>query len=198
MVRESHANEQMLKAFNSTFLALIPKKEGANSFDSFRPIALCNVAFKIITKLIAERLKTFLASLISMEQGGFVKGRQIVDGIVVAIEVVHSMASSKEKAMFIKLDMSKAYGRVRWSFLQHMLMAFGFHPDWISWVMSCVTTSSFFVLLNGSPSPTFSASRRLRQGDPLSLYLFILLAEGLGKLLRQYKDRDLIKGWSWS
>ncbi len=114
----------MLKSLNSTFLALIPKKEGADKLDQFRPIALCNVVFKIITKLIAERLKPFLSSLISTEQGGFVEGRQILDGVVIASEAIHSMANSKEKAMFIKLDMAKAYDRVSWDFLHKILLKF--------------------------------------------------------------------------
>ena len=75
VVQESHRNKQMLKSLNSTFLALIPKKEEANRLDQFRPIALCNVVYKIITKLIAERLKPLLGSLISAKQGGFVEGR---------------------------------------------------------------------------------------------------------------------------
>ena len=99
----------MLMSLNATFLALIPKIDGANRLDQFRPIALCNVTYKIITKLIAERLKPFLANLISEEQGGFVGGRQILDGVVIASEAIHSMATSKEKAMFIKLDLDKAY-----------------------------------------------------------------------------------------
>lgn len=161
MVQESHKNKQMLKSLNSTFLALIPKKEEANRLDQFRPIALCNVLYKIITKLIAERLKHLLGSLISAEQVGFVKGRHILDGIVIAMEVIHSMSTSKKKVMFIKLDMAKAYDRVRWEFLHKILLAFGFDEEWVSWVLSCVTSSSFSVLINGEPSDLFGASRGL-------------------------------------
>ena len=75
MVQESHKNKQMLKSLNSTFLALIPKKEEVNRLDQFRPITLCNVVYKVITKLVAERLKPLLGSLISAEQGGYVEGR---------------------------------------------------------------------------------------------------------------------------
>jgi len=112
VVQESQENNQMLKAINSTFLALIPKKEGASSLDYFIPITLCNVTFKIITKNIAKRLKKCLTPLISTKQGGFVTGCHILDGIVVADESIHSMSTSKEKAMFIKLDISKAYDMV--------------------------------------------------------------------------------------
>ena len=198
VVQESYRNKQMLKSLNSTFLALIPKKEGADRLDHFRPIALCNVVYKIITKLIAERLKPFLGSLISAEQGGFVDGRQILDGVVIATEVVHSMANSKEKAMFIKLDMAKAYDRVSWEFLQKILLTFGFAVEWVEWVLSCVTSASFSVLINGEPSELFGASRGLRQGDPLSPYLFIIMAEGLGRFLKAQVQQGIIQGWSWS
>ena len=107
------------------------------------------------------------------------------------------MASSKEKAMFIKLDMVKAYDRVKWAFLFKILEAFGFASDWIQWVRSCVTTSSFSVLVNGEPSELFMASRGLRQGDPLSPYLFILLAEGLGRYIRSQVECGLLQGRSW-
>lgn len=196
VVKESFMNKQMLKSLNATFLVLIPKKEGANSLDLFRPIALCNVVYKIITKLIANRLKPWLGELISEEQGGFVAGRQIMDGVVIAAKTIHSMESSKEKSMFIKLDMAKAYDRVKWSFLFKILGAFGFASDWIEWVRSCVTSSSFSVLLNGEPTELFGASRGLRQGDPLSPYLFILLAEGLGRIIRAQVASGLIQGWN--
>lgn len=198
MVQESLKNKQMLKSLNSTFLALIPKKEGANRMDQFRPIALCNVVYKIITKLIAKRLKPLLGALISTEQGGFVEGRQILDGVMIATEVIHSMASSKERAMFIKLDMAKAYDWVSWEFLQNILLAFGFKDEWVSWVLSCVTSSSFSVLINGESSNWFSASRGLRQGDPLSPYLFIIMAEGLGRFIKSQVRQGRIHGWSWN
>lgn len=97
--------------------------------------------------------------------------RQILDGIIVVEEVVHSMAASKEKATFIKLDMAKAYDRVKWSFLHKGLIAFGFSIERKSWVMSCITSSSFAVLINGEPTELFGASRGLRQGGPSLLIL---------------------------
>lgn len=187
----------MLWALNSTFLALIPKSDGANKLSQFRPISLCNVIYKIISKVIVDRLKTWLIVLISEEQSGFVVGRQILDGVVIATESIHSMDGSTNKAMFIKLDMAKAYDRVRWSFLWKIFGAFGFGDDWIRWVMSCVTSISFLVLINGEPLELFGASRGLLQGDPLSVYLVMLFVEGLGHLLRRNMERGLIQGWRW-
>ena len=103
-----------------------PKKEGANNLESFHPIALCNVVYKIITRLIADRLKICLLVVISEEQGGFVVGKKILDGIVIGSEVIHSMHISNKQAMFIKLDMAKAYDRVSWSFLQKILLGLDF------------------------------------------------------------------------
>ncbi len=107
------------------------------------------------------------------------------------------MASSKAKAMFIKLDMAKAYDRVRWSFLQKVFGAFGFEEEWICWVMSCVGLTSFLVLINGEHSNLFGASRGLQQGDPLSPYLFLLLVEGLGRLIKRNVAGGFIQGWQW-
>ncbi|XP_059073114.1 uncharacterized protein LOC131873949 [Cryptomeria japonica] len=91
--------------------------------------------------------------------GGFVVGRKILDRVVIASEVLHSMYVSRERAMFIKLDMAKAYDRVNWSLLRKVLLAFGFTLEWASWVISCVTSVSIYVLINGEPSQLFGASR---------------------------------------
>ena len=119
----------MLRALNATFLVLILKKEEANQLDFFRPISLCNVVYKIITKLLADRLKVWLPMVIFEEQGGFVAGKQILDGVVIASEDIHSMCTSRECVMFIKLDMAKAYDRVNWDFLLKILLAFGFSQE---------------------------------------------------------------------
>lgn len=107
-----------------------------------------------------------------------------MDGVVIPMETIHFMTISKEKAMFIKLDMAKVYDRVWWSFLQKILRDFGFVDEWIQWVMSCVTSISFYVRISGDHTELFGASRGLRQVDPLSPYLFIPLAEGLWKLIK--------------
>ncbi|XP_059072101.1 uncharacterized protein LOC131872684 [Cryptomeria japonica] len=125
-IQESHSSKQMLWNLNSNILVLIPKKEGANQLEFFRHIAVCNVVYKIITKLIAERLKIWLPSLISYEQGGFVVGRQIFNGVVISSKAIHSVATSRERSMFIKLNMAKAYDRVAQGVIRGWTWGIGF------------------------------------------------------------------------
>ena len=113
MVEESKRTRRVLKAFNATFLTLIPKEQGADSPRKFRPISLCNVVLKIITKVMANRLKPILLELISQEQSRFVEGRQIMDGILLTQEMIHSLKQTKMPSMMIKVDLVKSYDKVR-------------------------------------------------------------------------------------
>ena len=94
-MEESRALHWLLPSLNSTFIALIPKEEKSNTPDKFRPIALCNVIFKVISKVIANKLKPLLPLLISPEQSDYVEGRQILDGIILTHEIIHSLKHSK-------------------------------------------------------------------------------------------------------
>eukprot|EP00253_Pinus_taeda_P033811 PITA_33811 len=194
LVEESRINQKVWPALNSTFFALIPKGDNLEEANGYRPIALCNVIYKMITSLIAKRLKPLLDNLISAEQTGFVEGRQILDGLVVTQEVIHSLKVKKQKGMMIKLDLSKAYDRLNWKYLETVLERFGFHQRWIAWIHNLISSPHFSVLVNGSPSKTFNASRGIRQGDPLSSFLFILAAEGLGRFIKQEQTTNRIKG----
>eukprot|EP00253_Pinus_taeda_P015299 PITA_15299 len=194
LVEESQMNQKVWTALNSTFFSLIPKADNSEDAKGFRPIALCNVIYKIISSLMAKRLKPLLEKLISPEQTGFVEGRQILDGLVVTQEVIHSMKTKKQKGMMMKLDLSKAYDRVSWQYLAEILRSFGFSSRWIRWVLSCISTPNFSVLVNDTPSKTFKASKGIRQGDPISPFLFILAVEGLGKYLKQERVDGNIKG----
>eukprot|EP00253_Pinus_taeda_P008423 PITA_08423 len=128
------------------------------------------------------------------EQTGYVEGRQILDNIIQAHEVVHSLKSNKQAGMIIQLDLAKAYEKLSWSYIRAVLEAYGFDHNYIKWVMALATTASFSILLNGSPSRTFRPSRGLRQGDPLSPFLFILMMEGLGKAIKTAKADGRIHG----
>eukprot|EP00253_Pinus_taeda_P021290 PITA_21290 len=194
LVEESRMNQKVWPAINSTFYALIPKGDNMEYANGFRPIALCNVIYKIITSMMARRLKPHLDKLISAEQTGFVEGRQILDGLVVTQEVIQSLKFKKQKGMMIKLDLSKAYDRLSWNYLGKVLESFGFSRRWIDWIHSLISSPNFSSLVNGTPSKTFTASRGIRQGDPLSPFLFILAAEGLGRFIKKEREANRIKG----
>eukprot|EP00253_Pinus_taeda_P031502 PITA_31502 len=196
VVEESRAKRWLLPALNSTFITLIPKEENSITPEKFRPIALCNVLYKIISKVIANRLKPLLPMIISPKQSGYVEGRQIMDGIILTHEIIHSLKSSKQAGMLLKLDLSKAFDKLSWSYIENMLKAFGFCHSWIRWIMSLISSAHFSLLVNGLPSRPFKPSRGIRQGDPLSPFLFIIMAEGLGRHLKQALLSNQLKGIS--
>eukprot|EP00253_Pinus_taeda_P025607 PITA_25607 len=146
------------------------------------------------SKVIANRLKPLIPTLVSEEQTRYVEGRRILNNIIQAHEVVHSLKTNKQVGMIIQLDIAKAYDKLRWPYIREILKDYDFDHNWIKWVMALVTIASCSILLNGSPSRTFRPSRGLRQGDPLSPFLFILMMEGLGKMINLTKEEGRIKG----
>jgi hypothetical protein len=161
---------------NSSFLALIPKDEGAVRFGSFQPISLCNMGYKLITKIIANRLKKILPSIIPENQGRFIKGRQLVDNIILVQEVLHSSNQIKEKGMIIKLDLTNDFDRVRHNFLFKVMEKFSFAPEFIRWIKDSIRLPWIAPLLNGRATKFFKATRGLRKGYPLSLLLYAIQA----------------------
>jgi len=190
-------NEVFDPGINSTFITLIPKKASPSSVSDFCPISLCNVSYKLIAKVLANRLKKVLPVIISPAQSAFVPGRLITDNVLVAYEALHSMATrmrGRKGYMAAKLDMSKAYDRVEWSFLESMMRSLGFMERWIRFIMRCVSSVTYSVLVNGVPYGKFIPSRGLRQVDPLPPYLFLLVAEGLSSLLARAEQEGKITG----
>jgi len=194
LVEESRLAGHVSGGLNSTFIALIPKISKATSYNDFRPISLCNFLYKIISKVIAERLKPWLSRVISPEQFGFLKDRQIFDAVGAAQEGIHSIKDRKIKASLMKVDLNKAYDRVDWGYLRLLLLHIGLSGNVVRWIMACVTSVNFAVLVNGSPSGFFKSSRGLRQGCPLSPLLFLLIIEGLSRSISLAKERGFIKG----
>ena len=183
-----------LGKINKTFLVFIPKKSQATTMSDFRPISLCNVVYKIISKIIASRLKDVLPNIISPSQSAFLKGRLITDNYIIAHEVIHSFKTKKKsKSMGIKLDMAKAYDRMEWDILLEVLIAFGFSVSFSKLINECISSVTYSILLNGSPFGNFKTSRGIRQGDPLSPYLFILGVEVLSHMLTTTEERESFK-----
>ena len=152
-----------------------------------------------MSKVLANRLKKILPVVISEAQSAFVPGRLISDNVLVAFETMHTIdqrRKGKEGLMAIKLDMSKAYDRVEWSYLEAIMRRMGFQDRWISLMMMCVSTVTYSVLINGEPRGTIIPTRGLRQGDPISPYLFLLCAEGLSAMIKRKERIGGLRGIS--
>lgn len=187
---------EMPEVVNSTVLVLIPKVKSPQDLTQYRPISLCNVLYKIASKVLALRLRPLLDDIISQEQSVFVAGRLITDNVLTAYECIHYLKRRKGKsgACAVKLDMAKAYDRVEWSYLRAIMTKLGFAEEWINIVMKCVEIVSFSVRVNGVFSEIFKPTRGIRQGDPLSPFLFLICAEGLSCMLKNYGEAHLHRG----
>ena len=137
--------------------------------------------------------------LVNLAQNAFVEGRQILDASLIANEVIDSMQKRKERGILCKLDIEKAYDQINWNFILKVLKKMGFGDKWVGWIEWCISTATFSVLVNGSAAGFFGSSRGLRQGDPLSPYLFVLGMKALSLMVDKaaeegYISRYMFKG----
>ncbi|KAL5722191.1 hypothetical protein ACHQM5_005739 [Ranunculus cassubicifolius] len=183
---------------NNTFIRLIPKVDCVEDVGDFRPISLLSSVYKIITKVLASRLKGVLGGIISNTQNSFIKGRQIIDCCLIANELIDSKKKQGGGGMVVKADMTKAFDPVSWNFLEWVLIKMRFGSKWRKWIRICISNARFSILLNGSPKGFFKSFRGLRQGDPLSPFLFIMVTEVLSKMTKLLVDQGELDGFKVS
>lgn len=180
-----------------TNMSLIPKKPNLLFMTDIRPISLCNVVYKIISKVLANMLKIVIDFIISESQSAFIPGRLITDNIMIAFKVMHYIKRKKIERncwMAIKLDMSKAYDQVEWKYLEDVLYQMNSNQRVIQLFMSCMTSVHYKISHAGRNFGSIVLERGLRQGDPLFSYLFLICIEGLTRVLQKFENRKLIHG----
>ena len=190
--KEFHKQSKFVKNLNATFLALIPKKQIVEDFKDLRPISLVGGLYKILTKVLANKIKRVMDKVISKSQ--IIEGRQILDAVLIANEIVDSTLRRKTCGLVFKLDIEKAYDNISWEFLYQVMGRMDFDSRWMSWIKWCISIASFSVLINSSPVGFFPSSRGLRQGDPLSPYLFVIGMEALSCLINRVVEGNYLFG----
>ncbi|KAL0293553.1 UNVERIFIED_CONTAM: hypothetical protein Sradi_6930300 [Sesamum radiatum] len=197
-VMEFFNHGRLLKQLNATLITLIPKVQMPMKVGDFRPISCCNVVYKIITKIMVKRMHLVLEKLIDSCQNAFVPGRSISDNILLAQELLSGYNQKKlPPRCTVKVDLQKAYDMVDWDYLLAVLRLFKFPNRFIMWIEQCITTASFSISLNGSIHGFFSSSRGLRQGDPISPYLFVLVIESLHLIIKSKVTTDTTFQYRW-
>ncbi|PNX82112.1 ribonuclease H, partial [Trifolium pratense] len=188
----------ILPNYNSNTIILIPKTDSADSIDKYRPIAIANFKFKIISKVLADRLAQILPSIVSKEQRGFIQGRNIKDCICIASEAINLLHNKTFGGnLALKIDITKAFDTLDWSFLIKVLQQFGFNTTFCNWIKSILASASMSISINGALNGYFNCTRGVRQGDPLSPLLFCLAEEVLSRGISLLVDEgkiELIKG----
>lgn len=184
-ILEFFRNGKLLKQWNHTTIALIPKSPNAQAAADYRPIACCNVTYKIITKILAKRMACLLPSIIDPAQGAFVGGRCMSDNIFLAQELIRGYGRKRTASRcMIMVDLRKAYDTIDWKFLCDVLRGLGFPEQFVNWIFECISTTTFSVSINGILKGFFPGKRGIRQGDPMSPMLFTICLEYFSRLVK--------------
>lgn len=177
-------NQIDISDINRANVVMIPKTNAPLMVGEFRPISIINIIPKIISKILANRLRVLMPDLISPYQTAFIRGRQITDNFVATREILHHISDTNRPAVFIKLDFAKAFDSIEWEFLTRVMEVRGFSTQWITWINSILYTASSRVLINGEVGEYFRHKRGLQQGDPLSPMLFNIAADVLQQMIK--------------
>ncbi|RVX19759.1 Transposon TX1 uncharacterized 149 kDa protein [Vitis vinifera] len=191
---------RFVRSLNSTFLVLIPKKAGAEDLRDFRPISLVGGLYKLLAKVLANRLKKVVGKVVSSAQNAFVEGRQILDAALIANEAIDYLLKRNESGVLCKLDLEKAYDHINWNFLLFVLQSMGFGEKWTGWISWCISTTTFSVLINGTPEGYFNSSRGLRcrvngRGGDGALVSHLLFADDTLVFCEASEDQMVHLSW---
>ncbi|XP_070029929.1 uncharacterized protein [Nicotiana sylvestris] len=179
----------MYRAINCTIITLVPKTSSPKTIKEFRPIAYCTVLYKIISKFPAARLQAVIPIVINEAKDGFIPGRRIADNIILAHELVKAYSRKHiSPRCTIKLDLQKAYEFVEWLYIRQVMEEMGFPQLFFSWIMECIQTVNYSIIVSREPTTPFNAAKGLRQGDPISPFLFAIVMEFLSKNLNYLKE----------
>jgi hypothetical protein len=183
-VQDFFTSGRLLRQVNHSIITLVPKSANVTSPSDFRPISCCNVIYKVIAKLLAGRLACTLPTIISPLQNAFLGGRFMSDNINLVQELLRQYGRKRSSPRcLLKVDFRKAFDSVHWVFLEQLLLQLGFPGRFVSLLMQCVSTVSYSVAVNGDLHGFFMGKSGVRQGDPLSPYLFICCMEYFSRML---------------
>ncbi|KAL1222313.1 putative ribonuclease H protein [Cardamine amara subsp. amara] len=192
-VLECFMSGKILKQWNCTAITLVPKKIGVERIRDFRPISCCNVVYKVVSKLLARRLEPLLPDMIVNSQSAFVKGRLLVENVLLASELVQGFNKKNNSPRgLLQVDLRTAFDSISWEFILMMLEAANFFVIFINWIRNCITTPSFSITVNGDLCGFFPGKRGLRKGDPLCPFLFVMSMEVLGEMLKRKFKLEII------
>ena len=195
-LEELRSPQANMEKINKSYLFMLPKRQGAESIDDYRPIALSNSIYLIMAKVLANKLKEVIGALIGPLQYAFIPWRQLPDSVVLAGEILATWKAKGMTAFMWKVDFAEAYDSLDWRFLWVVLRKRGFPEEWVKWMKRCVMSQSFSVLVNGQPTGGWIQPQRgIRHGCPLPPMLFILVADVLYSSAVQACARGRLKGF---